>query len=252
MEKNDTIAAVVLAAGKGKRMKSKSINKVMLPLNGRPMISYTQDLLKEIGIKKSVIVVGFAQKSVKDFLGSDYIYVDQKKRLGTAHAVKCALKKIPRVYKEIIVLNGDDSAFYRPEIIKDLIQHHQKEKAAFTILTIETKDPYGLGRILRDRRGWLTGIVEEKDATVNQRKINEINPACYVFERKFLQKYLPKIKKSPFSGEYYLTDVVKLGIDNREKAGSLMIKNLTWRGVNTWEELKEAEEIMKNKNYYAN
>lgn len=249
MKKSDKIAAVILAAGRGVRMRSKNINKVMLPLNGRPMISYTIDLLKKLRIKEIIIVVGFAQKSVRSFLGPNYLYVEQKKRLGTAHAVRCALKKIPQVFKEIVVLDGDDSAFYRPQMIKDLIGRHREKQAVFTMLTIETKNPCGLGRILRDRKGRLLGIVEEKDARPDQRKIKEVNPACYIFERKFLEKYLPKVRKSPFSGEYYLTDVVKLGIDSQEKTESLKVKNLAWRGINTWEELKEAEKLMEKMNY---
>lgn len=249
MEKGDKIAAVVLAAGKGVRMKSKKINKVMLPLNGKPMILYTVELLKKLGIGKIVVVVGFAKEALKNLLGPAYLYAEQRKKLGTAHALRCGLEKIPESFNKILVLNGDDSAFYLPETIRKLIDKHKNKKAALTMLTIETENPYGLGRILRDKRGEIIGIVEEKDATERQRKIKEINPACYIFERAFLKTYLPKIRKSPFSGEYYLTDLVKLGIDNREKVESVKVENISWRGINTWEELKEAGELMKEVNY---
>lgn len=243
--KNQPIAAVVLAAGKGVRMNCRGINKVIMPLLGRPMIAYTCDLLKRLKIRRTTIVTGFAQDSVKKILGSSYHYVYQKKRLGTAHAVECALEKIPYRFKEILVLNGDDSAFYRPRTISDLISRHRKTKADFTLLTIETADPVGLGRVLRSSDGKIRAIIEEKEASPEQRKINEVNPACYFFKRHFLEKYLSKVRKSPVSGEYYLTDLVRLGVENLEVVESFKVKGVAWRGINTWEELKEAEKMMR-------
>ena len=245
MGKDSEVAAIVLAAGKGVRMRSKKVNKVMIPLSGRPMIAYTADLLRKLKIQTVAVVIGFAKDSVKNFLGPGYLYAEQKKRLGTAHATGCALKKIPRRFREILVLNGDDSAFYTPAIIKKLIEKHHQKKSGLTLLTIETENPRGLGRILRDKKGKVLGIVEEKDATSSERKIKEVNPACYIFERRFLEKYLPRIKKSPASGEYYLTDLIGLGIDHREKVEAFKTKDIFWRGVNTWQELHQAEKMMK-------
>lgn len=245
MKKNEKLAAIVLAAGKGVRIKSKKLNKVMIPLAGRPMISYPIDLLKKIKVGKIVVVVGFAKDLVKNFLGPKLVYAEQKKRLGTAHAVGCALKKIPPRLSEMLVLNGDDSAFYQPKIIESLIDKHHDKKADFTLLTIETKNPYGLGRVLRDQRGEIVGIIEEKDASETQRKIKEINPGCYIFQRTFFEKYLPKVRKSPASGEYYLTDLVRLGLEGKERIEGLKVKDLAWRGINTWEELRAAEKIMR-------
>jgi len=226
-------------------MKSGELNKVMIPLAGRPMIAYALDLLKKIDIQKILIVVGFAKESVKKFLGPQFLYIEQRKRLGTAHAVKCALAKIPALFKETLVLNGDDSAFYRSETLENLIDKHREKGAAMTLLTIETKNPQGLGRILRNAKGEIAGIVEEKDASQNQQKIKEVNPACYVFQRSFLKAYLSKVRKSPFSGEYYLTELVRLGVENGEKVESLKIKDIAWRGINNWEELRQAEKMMR-------
>lgn len=245
MLKEDRIAAIVLAAGKGTRMNSRHVNKVILPLAEKPMIAYTLDLLKKIKIGKIVIVVGFAHKSIKKFLGPDYIYAHQRKRLGTAHATKCGLKSVSSNVDDILILNGDDSAFYRPEVIRKLVAEHKKKKADLTLLTIEAENPNGLGRILRNSGGKISGIIEDKDATSGQKKIKEINPACYVFKRKFLEKYLPRVSKSNVSGEYYLTDLIRLGVENKKKVASLTVKNIFWRGVNTWEELKEAEAMMR-------
>src|SRR3989338_183828 len=119
-------AAIVLAAGRGKRMKVKKVNKVVLPLANKPMIARTRDLLKDLKISPIIVVVGFAKKSVINVLGdSSVIFVEQKKRLGTGNAVKLALAKIKNGIKDVLVLNGDDSAFYRKETILSLIESHK-------------------------------------------------------------------------------------------------------------------------------
>ncbi|MEK7060987.1 MAG: sugar phosphate nucleotidyltransferase, partial [Patescibacteria group bacterium] len=141
------------------------------------------------------------------------------------------------------VLNGDDSAFYSPEIINKLIEKHISSNASFTFLTIEMDNPAGLGRIVRDENGKVKKIVEDKDATGEMLKIQEINPACYVFKVKFLKKYLPKIRKSSVTGEYYIVSLVDVGIKNNERIETLRSENSLWRGVNTKEELQEAENI---------
>lgn len=245
MNNGQKIAAVVLAAGKGVRMKCQNVNKVMMPILGRPMIAYTCDLLKKIKVGKVILVVGFAQDSIKKFLGPRYLYVEQKKQLGTAHAVTCALKIIPRRFQEILVVNGDDSGFYPPEVILNLVKRHYQKRADLTLLTIEMKNPKGLGRILRDKKGEIVAIIEEKDASNSQKKIKEINPGCYLFQRPFLEKYLPGVPKSPVSGEYYLTDLVGLGVKNKGNVESLKLKVIAWRGVNTLTEFQEAEKIME-------
>lgn len=238
------LAAIILAAGKGKRMNSKTVNKVALPLGGKPMILRTYETLEKLGIKNIVIVVGFAKESVINlFKNKNVEFCDQKKRLGTAHAVSCAMKKIKSGTKNILVLNGDDSAMYKLDTIKQLIDKHLETGAPFTFLTIEMEDPIGLGRVIRGKEGKVLAIVEHKDATEDILKIKEINPACYVFKTDFLKKYLPKIKKSPVTGEYYLTSLIELGIKNNEDIETLQAGLFAWRGVNTKEELEEAENI---------
>lgn len=240
----NNIEAIILAAGKGKRMNSKTVNKVVLPLGQKPMILYTFNILEKLDIKTIIIVVGFAKNSVIDlFKGKNVIFSEQKKRLGTAHAVSSAMKNLPKNLENVLVLNGDDSAFYSPEVIKRVIEKHIASNASFTFLTIEMDNPAGLGRIVRDENGNVKKIVEDKDATDEILKIKEINPACYVFKVKFLKKYLPKVKKSSVTGEYYLVSLVDVGIKNNEKIETLRAGRSTWRGVNTQEELQEAENI---------
>ena len=244
---NSDFAAIILAAGKGKRMNSKTVNKVALPLGNKPMILHTCDILEKLGIKPIIIVVGFAKDSVMHlFRGTNVVFAEQKKRLGTAHAVSCALKKLPKEVLNVLVLHGDDSALYKADTIRQLIEKHLSINAAFTLLTIEMENPKGLARVIRGKKGKILAIVEEKDATEDIRKIKEINPACYVFKVEFLNKYLPKIQKSPVTGEYYLTSLIDVGIKNGEKIETLQAGSFAWRGVNTKEELSEAEKLFLN------
>jgi bifunctional UDP-N-acetylglucosamine pyrophosphorylase/glucosamine-1-phosphate N-acetyltransferase len=120
---------------------------------------------------------------------------------------------------------------------------HIVSDASLTFLTIDVTNPFGLGRIVRDDKGNVKAIVEEKDATESQRIIEEINPACYFFKVSFLKKYLKKVKKSPITGEYYLTSLVDIAIHNKEKIETVQAGFMPWRGVNTKEELREAELI---------
>ncbi|MCL5746745.1 MAG: sugar phosphate nucleotidyltransferase [Patescibacteria group bacterium] len=239
------IGAVILAAGKGSRMKLRvAKNKVILPLGDKPMVLHTVELLVKSKLKPIIVVVGFAQKSVMNILRfTDVVFVYQRKRLGTAHALSCAFRKIPESMTDLVVLQGDDSAFYTKAIIKELIKKHVKSRSSITLLTINVKNPYGLGRIIRNKKGEITEIVEEKDANQDQKKIKEINPACYIFKADFLKKYLKKVKKSKLTGEYYLTSLIGLALKNHKKVDTFSAGNIPWRGVNTPDELKEAEKM---------
>src|ERR1035437_3554249 len=119
---NRSLGTIILAAGKGRRMDSKEVNKVALRLADKPMIVHAINLLEELTIKHIIVVVGFAKKSVIDILGNKVIFAEQSKRLGTAHAVSCGFKKMPKDVTDILVINGDDSAFYTKNTIKKLIE----------------------------------------------------------------------------------------------------------------------------------
>ena len=237
--------AVVLAAGKGKRMNAKSKNKVVFELSGEPIIVRIVNNLKRSSIPHLVIVVGYARESVQKLIGDSVLYAYQRKRLGTGHALKVGLKVVPKDCQDIFVFYGDDTS-YAPEVLQALIEKHKATGADITFLTLSLEDPTGLGRICRGEDGSLIGIVEEKDATLEQKKIQEINPGCFVFSKSFLDKYINRIPKSSATGEYYLTNLIELALHNSLNVQTYMAKNLIWRGINTPNELQEAEMLLGN------
>ena len=209
--KSKKLGVIILAAGAGKRMNSKKANKVTILLANKPLILHSIQLLEKMNFAQIIVVVGFAKESVKNALkGSRVLFAEQKKRLGTAHAVKSALSRLNASTTDVLVIQGDDSHFYKKEMISKLIDVHFSENANITFLTINASSPFGLGRIERDKKGRVTAIVEEKDAMGYTRKIREVNPACYIFTVSFLKKYLGSVQKSPVTGEYYLTSLIDI------------------------------------------
>jgi len=198
--------AVILAAGEGRRMKS-SLPKVLHPLCGKPMLWHVLKNARAVSAKQ-VLVIGFGGEQVKSYFGHDYFYVEQREQLGTGHALQQVLPHLPDK-GEALVLCGD-TPLLEGEILKSLLDVHRLEKAAATVLTAEAEDPSGYGRIIRDERGRICGIVEELHLTPEQKKIREINTGSYCFEIDLLKKYLPLLRQNSQKGEYYLTDLIFL------------------------------------------
>lgn len=244
MSNQKGIGGIILAAGKGKRMQSKTTNKVVLSLGGKPMIGYGLSLMKKLGVSPIIVVVGFAKESVINALrGEPVLYAYQRKQLGVAHAIFCGLKILPGTIEHVLVFNGDDSAFYTKETIRKLFNVHFNSGADLTFLTTEVENPSGLGRVQRDKKRNAIQIIEEKDATAKEKKIQEVNLGCYVFRVNFLRRYVTKIKKSKATGEYYPTKLVELAVYNNLTVETVHINRLPWRGVNTKGELKQAEKL---------
>lgn len=243
------INAFILAAGKGTRLNHgmpSVIPKVLHKIDKKPMIFYTLDILKKIGIKNPIVIVGYKANLVKQTLDNkSIIYALQKKQLGTGHALSCARKYLKET-KTALVLGADDSAFYKPETIQELIRVQKESDSVITLLTIDHPNPKGLGRIIRNEEGKITAIVEEKEATSEQLKIKEVNAGCYCFRTFWLLKNLPRIKLHSKTGEYYITDLVKIAISENQHVTSLTIANhKEWVGVNTKEQLSKANHLMK-------
>lgn len=237
--------AIILAAGKGKRMKLSGINKVAVPVKGIPMILLGINILRKAGVANIVVVVGHAKESVLKLLDSSIDVVEQKKRLGTGHAVKVALKKIPESVSNIMVLNGDDAFFLTEKILQKLYSTHRRCDAVCTFLTTKLSDPTGFGRVVREN-GKAVGIIEEKDANSIQKKVKEVNAACYIFDHKFIAENINRIKKSKESGEYYVVSLVDLACRQNKNIETVSIAGLQWKGVNTPEDLAAAKKIMSN------
>lgn len=238
------LGAIILAAGKGKRMQASEKNKVVYHLANKPMIVHTVELLEQIHTEAIVVVVGFAKESVVEALSEKHvIFTHQEERLGTGDAALCGLKALPEKITDTFIFYGDDSAFYTPQILKKLLQAHTQANAEMTFLTIEVENPTGLGRIVRDKKKQVIAIVEEKDASEEQKTIKEINPACYIFKRNFLEENLPHIEKSPITREYYLTSIIDMAFHQKAKMEIVAAGKIPWRGVNTPEELQAAEEL---------
>jgi len=244
MKNERRLGAIILAAGRGKRMSTKNKNKVTFILADKPLVKHSVDLLTQLQFHSIVVVVGYAKESVKEVLKNDdfVIFAEQTKRLGTAHAVATGFKKIPADVTDVLVINGDDSAFYMQEIISQLAAKHIESAASATFLTVKLDNPFALGRVVRDNEGKVVAIVEEKDATEQQRAIQEVNIGCYFFSTKFLRKYLKLIKKSPVTGEYYIVSLIELAAKQHEIVETVQAQ-IPWRGVNTREELQEAEKL---------
>lgn len=235
------VTAIILAAGKGTRMNSTVNNKVALPVKGQPMLVRTLDILKKVGIEKTIVVVGFAKESVISLLDEKVMIVEQEDRLGTAHAVKIALPKIPSDSDCILILYGDDAFLHAPDTYQELYKVHKNENSIVTFITMELEIPTGYGRILRDNNGNIIGIVEEKNATDEQKRIKEVNLGCYLIDKKYLIDNIDKIKKNNLTGEYYITDLIDLVAGQKGKISAFKSKNPNWRGINTPEDLEHVE-----------
>jgi bifunctional UDP-N-acetylglucosamine pyrophosphorylase/glucosamine-1-phosphate N-acetyltransferase len=242
------LAAVVLAAGKGTRMKSEK-PKVLHEIAGKPMLFFPVNLLKNLGAGKIVLVVGFGSESVVEaFKDYGLSFVTQEEQLGTGHAVMCALKELHDFTGDVLVLSGD-VPLIRDETVKALLELHRKggkSKAAISILTTIEVNPKGYGRIVRDAGGEITRIVEEKDCSPLQRKIQEVNTGIYLFTAAFLHANIKKLGKENAQGEYYLPDLVHMAVDQGLKVDAISIPDSTEvMGVNNRVELARAASHMR-------
>jgi len=238
--------AIVLAAGKGVRMKS-DLPKVSHPILGKPMIVWVLETLKKLGLDAVLVVVGYKASLVKkETEGFHVTYVMQKEQLGTGHAVMQAGPYVANTDSKVLVLNGD-APFIKKETLEHLMEAHISKGASATVLTANADDPSSYGRIIRADDGQVLRIVEKKDATEEEKKIKEINTGTYCFNAADLFASLEEIRPENAQKEYYLTDVISV-LRKKGKAvqafktGSIHEVS----GVNTKEELIKLEEEAKS------
>jgi len=242
------LSVVVMAAGKGTRMNNPSMAKVMYTINDRPMVEWVVDLAVRLDSSRTVVVVGWQKDSVIGHLARTHpaaACVEQNPQLGTGHAVMQAGPALRGFAGDVLVLSGD-VPMLTFGTTRALIDTHRSARAAATVLTAVLEDATGYGRILRDRPGGaVTGIVEQKDATEEQRAVREINTGIYVFDAGRLFEGLSHINTDNAQHEYYLTDVFRYFWRNNLPVAAVVADDpLEVSGINTPAQLEEARRLL--------
>ncbi|GGG10284.1 bifunctional UDP-N-acetylglucosamine diphosphorylase/glucosamine-1-phosphate N-acetyltransferase GlmU [Paenibacillus aceti] len=236
--------AIILAAGQGKRMKSK-LYKVLHPVCGKPMVGHVLDTVNKVQCERSIVVVGHGAETVQAYLGESAEYVLQEKQLGTGHAVKQVKPLLGQEQGTTIVICGD-TPLVTEESLEAMIQLHDRNGAAATILTAELDRPEGYGRIIRDEGGSVKRIVEQKDCSPEENAVKEINTGTYCFDNAKLFSALEKVTNNNAQQEYYLTDVIGILVQEGEVVEGYRTDDYTESiGVNDRIALSEAETLMR-------
>ncbi len=230
-QSKNKLIAIILAAGAGTRMNS-SLPKVLHKVIGKTLLDWVLSATKTLNPLKNIVVIGHqAEKIVEHFNLSEkqknLEFAIQKKQLGSSDAVKSALPFIPKNFDGNVLILCGDTPLISSETLENLIKKHTKENNAATILTAVAENPFSYGRIKRNKSKNVIAIVEEKDATLNEKKIKEINSGIYCFKAKFLKELIPKIKPNNTKKEYYLTDIIKFLVEKNEKVNAFVTDNFS-------------------------
>ncbi|HEL0628532.1 bifunctional GlmU protein [Streptococcus equi subsp. zooepidemicus Sz105] len=238
--------AIILAAGKGTRMKS-GLPKVLHKVSGLSMLEHVLNSVSALAPQKQLTVIGHQAEQVRAVLGEQSLTVVQEEQLGTGHAVMMAKEELSGLEGQTLVIAGD-TPLIRGESLKELLDYHIREKNVATILTASAKDPFGYGRIIRNAAGEVVNIVEQKDANEAEQEVKEINTGTYIFDNKRLFEALKYLTTDNAQGEYYLTDVISIFKASQEKVGAYLLKDFDESlGVNDRLALAQAEVIMQER-----
>lgn len=252
MNENDKVKIVILAAGKGTRMKSE-LPKVLVKFNGKPMIRHLLDSVHKANIDdKPVIVVGYKKEEVMKELGDKHQYAIQEEQLGTGHAVMSTEKLLKNKSDHVMVLYGD-SPFVSSETIKKLIDKHILSNGTITMATIKLEDFQdwrkcfytSFSRIIRNKNGEIVKDVQFRDTNDEEKKITEVNPCYFIFNAEWLWKKLRELKTDNDQKQYLLPDLIKIAMQEREKIESIVIDPHEGLAVNSKEELEILEKLVK-------
>ncbi len=237
-------------------MKS-STPKVLHEVAGRPMLGYAMLLARQVATQTVAVVVGHGADHVRTYLEEGkpefdpYIVVEQTEQLGTGHAVQQALPALLQnssVFASQYVIMCGDTPLLTPETVSSLVQYHQEQGATLTLLTTHVPDPRGYGRVLRQKDGKVSRVVEDRDATSEEKQVSEINVGTYVVDAKFLEKALGQLKPKNAQGEYYLTDIIEMAVQDGQNVIAWVTENsLETTGVNTRVHLAVAEKEMRRR-----
>jgi UDP-N-acetylglucosamine diphosphorylase/glucosamine-1-phosphate N-acetyltransferase len=244
--------AIILAAGKGTRMKS-DLPKVLHPIGGRPMVAAVVQACRDAGCGRVILVVGYKQELVREAFAHDrgVEFCVQDQQLGTGHAVQSCAEAMragaAQPGQAVFVLAGD-GPLIRAATLRALLARHRERGAAATLATSVIADPTGYGRIVRDAGGKFGGIVEHKECTPEQLRIREVNPSYYCFDAAALFQTLPRVKRQAVSGEYYLTDVPALLLaEGRVVEVIDAVPPEDVLSINTLEQLAEVDAIYRSR-----
>ena len=239
--------AIIMAAGQSKRMKS-STTKVLHPVAGKSVLSYTLDSIRETGIDRIVVVVGRQSEEVKQrFEGEGLEFVDQLELLGTGHAAYVGLRALKEFRGDILVLCGD-VPLIRSKTLRLLTGFHREKQSVLTLLTACLPEPAGYGRIVRGEGDTILRIVEEKEAGDDDREIQEINSGIMCFESAFMSHVLDELMSEERAGEYYLTDVIEMARTEGHEVNGIQISDpLEIQGINDRWELSIVEGVLRER-----
>jgi bifunctional UDP-N-acetylglucosamine pyrophosphorylase / glucosamine-1-phosphate N-acetyltransferase len=244
--KNKKLAAVILAAGRGTRMKS-SRSKVLHTLAGVPMGTFPIKLAQSLGANPITLVIGHDPENVRDaFAGENIQFALQHDQLGTGHALLCAEPSLSRFSGSLLLLCGD-VPLLKEETLDQLYEHHCSQQASMTLLTVNLSDPTGYGRILRQGKD-VVRIIEEKDATPEEKTITEINTGIYLFETPLIFELLNRLDNGNAQGEYYLTDTIQLAHEKGLKISAVVVEDPEEvQGINDRVQLAQAEAVVRRR-----
>ncbi len=241
--------AIILAAGKGTRMKSRLENKskVSYEILGVPLVKYVLNSLKPLNIEKIVTIVGFGGETSKAIVEDVSSVVWQKEQKGTGHAIMQTTPELKDKKGETIILCGD-TPLLRSETLNKLMDEHEINNNQLTVLGAKVPNPFGYGRLVIDENGNLTKIVEQKECSEEEKLIDVVNTGVYVFDNELLYKYLDELKPNNKAGEYYLTDLIEIFKHNNHKVGvSIMMGDEEMLGINDRFQLAYATKLMKQR-----
>jgi UDP-N-acetylglucosamine diphosphorylase/glucosamine-1-phosphate N-acetyltransferase len=240
-------AVVILAAGKGTRMKNPEMTKVMYTINEKPMVDYVVDLAAKLQAGRTILVVGWQKQSVIDYITKAFPsveFVEQNEQLGTGHAVLQTMNALAEFSGDLLVLSGD-VPLLTEKTVKALIGYHRATDAVATILTADLDDPSGYGRIIHNDDGSVKKIVEHKDASKKELAIREINSGIYLFDTQKLFECLKQLTPTNAQGEYYLTDVFELFWKQNWRVSAVKVLDaVEVMGINDLQQLEQARQIM--------
>jgi bifunctional N-acetylglucosamine-1-phosphate-uridyltransferase/glucosamine-1-phosphate-acetyltransferase GlmU-like protein len=252
MDKNDKIKIVILAAGKGTRMKSEE-PKALTMFKNKPFLRHILDTIKQLDPNiKPIIVVGYKKERIKEVLGDGHLYTEQTQQLGTGHAVMSAKKALDSNHKIVVVISADQPLVSK-ETIERIIQKHLEKNPTITLATVTVPDfedwragLYYFGRIIRGNSGQIEKMIELRNSNDAEKKITELNAAVYAFDAKWLWKNIDKLNAKNAQGEYLLTDLIHVAFSQNKKIETVEVANILEAiQPNSKEELEILEKLVK-------